>query len=189
MCSNTYWKARSRWICILWRGIGFSQQPWRGSSTIEPDSRYMSKIIAAIALWKIRSAGETSVILRLRPTRTSTNFDHQSSSSIRNQIRQNIPAVMKYRISVTRVQKKSIQWVQWHTLLALSPVRSLSQIARRRRTSRIFTTDEFNVVENLLTLAAVVLKSQDETHSTDTALKRHLVKRLEQVTKTFDLYH
>jgi len=49
--------------------------------------------------------------------------------------------------------------------LALSPMKSLLQIARRRRTSRIFTANEFNIIKNLLTSATLVLKSHDETHS------------------------
>jgi len=50
-------------------------------------------------------------------------------------------------------------------LLALSPMKSLFQIARRRRTSKIFTTNVFNNVKDLLTSATPVLKSHGETHS------------------------
>ena len=46
----------------------------------------------------------------------------------------------------------------------LSPIKSLLQIARRRRTSKIFTTNAFNIVKNLLT-SALVIKSHDEAHS------------------------
>ena len=48
---------------------------------------------------------------------------------------------------------------------ALSPVKFLCQIARRRRTSRTFTTNEFIIVRKLLASATLVLKSHDETHS------------------------
>jgi len=44
-------------------------------------------------------------------------------------------------------------------------MKSLLQIARRRRTSRIFTANEFNIIKNLLTSVTLVLKSHDETHS------------------------
>jgi len=69
---------------------------------------------------------------------------------------------MKYRINVTRFQKK--QWVHCDIFLALSPMTFLFQIARRRRTSKIFTTNIFNVERNLLTSATLVFKSHDETH-------------------------
>ena len=61
--------------------------------------------------------------------------------------------------------------------LALSPVKSLFQIARRRRTSRVFTTNEFNNVKNLLASAILVLESHDETHSTNSGPIMHLAKR------------
>jgi len=105
-----------------------------------------------------------NIVLFSKPTRILANFNHQLSLSIRNQIIQSIPAVMKYRISVTRFQKK--QWVHCDIFLALSPIKFLFQIARRRRTSRIFTTNVFNVERNLLTSATLVSKSYDETHST-----------------------
>jgi len=50
-------------------------------------------------------------------------------------------------------------------LLALLPIKFLLQIARRRRTNRIFTINELNVVKKLSTSAALVLKGHDETHS------------------------
>jgi len=147
-------------MCISTRCVSLiSQQPWRGSTTSETDSTYASIINADIAIWKIQSVGGLGILPPFKPTSTSANFDHQSSPLIRNQILQNIPAVMKYRISVTRFQEKSIYQVHWQMLLALSPIKSLFQIARRRRTSRIFTTDEFNVVKRLLTSAAPVLKN------------------------------
>ena len=49
--------------------------------------------------------------------------------------------------------------------LALSPMKFLFQIARRRRTSRIFTTNVLNIERKLLTSATLVFKSHDETHS------------------------
>jgi len=49
--------------------------------------------------------------------------------------------------------------------LIISPVKSLFQIARRRKIIRIFTTNEFNTVRKLLTSDTLVLKSHDETHS------------------------
>jgi len=55
--------------------------------------------------------------------------------------------------------------VHWHMLLALSPIQSLFQIARRRKIIRIFTTNEFNIVRKLLTSDTLVLQSHDETHS------------------------
>ena len=58
----------------------------------------------------------------------------------------------------------SIQQVHWHMFMFLSPIKSLLQIARRRRTSKIFTTNAFNIVKNLLT-SALVIKSHDEAHS------------------------
>jgi len=44
-----------------------------------------------------------SIVLSWKPTKTSAVFDRQLTVLIRNQILQNIPAVMKYRISVTRI--------------------------------------------------------------------------------------
>jgi len=73
-------------------------------------------------------------------------------------------------------KNKSIQRVHWNMFPALSPIKSLFQIARRRRTSRIFTTNEFNVVVNLFTSATVVLESH-ETHSMASEnLNRHLTE-------------
>ena len=61
--------------------------------------------------------------------------------------------------------------------LTLSPMKFLFQIARRRRTSRIFTTDKVNSVKKLLTSAALVLNSHDETHSIASELTNiHLLK-------------
>ena len=56
----------------------------------------------------MQSVGGFSIVLLLKRTRISANFDHQSSLSMRNQIVQNIPAVMQYRISVTRFHKKIV---------------------------------------------------------------------------------
>jgi len=83
---------------------------------------------------------------------------------------------MKYKISVTRRKKMSIQRLYWLILLALSPIRSLFQIARRRRTSKIFTTNVFNKLKDLLTSATPVLKSHDETHSIASEENIHLAK-------------
>jgi len=61
--------------------------------------------------------------------------------------------------------------------LALSPMKSLSQIALRHRTSRIFTSNVFNIVEDLSTSATLVLKSHDKTHSPTRKYPNvHLVK-------------
>jgi len=49
--------------------------------------------------------------------------------------------------------------------LIISPVKSLFQIARRRKIIRIFTTNVFNIVRKLLTSDTLVLKSHAETHS------------------------
>ena len=49
--------------------------------------------------------------------------------------------------------------------LIISPVKSLFQIARRRKIIRIFTTDEFNILRKLLTSDTLILKSHDETDS------------------------
>ena len=49
--------------------------------------------------------------------------------------------------------------------LVLLPMKFLFQIARRRRTSKIFTSNIFNVECKLLTSATLVFKSHDETHS------------------------
>ena len=70
---------------------------------------------------------------------------------------------MEYTINVTRIQENQYQYS-----IATSfylPMKSLFQIARRRKTSRIFTTNEFNVVNKLLTSATLVLKTHDRTHS------------------------
>ena len=78
------------------------KQPWRGTSIPETDWVYMLMIIADIADWKIQSVvGQVSYYLQslLEPQL----FDHQSSLSIRYQILENIPAIMKHRISVTRI--------------------------------------------------------------------------------------
>jgi len=62
--------------------------------------------------------------------------------------------------------------------LALSPMKSLFQIAQRHKTSRIFTTNAFNVVKKLFTSATLVLKSYDETHlRTNVQPNVHLAKR------------
>ena len=57
------------------------------------------------------------------------------------------------------------QYNEWHMFLALSPIKSLFQIARRRRTSRVFTTNKFNIDKKLLTSATTILKNHDDTHS------------------------
>jgi len=49
--------------------------------------------------------------------------------------------------------------------LALSPMKSLFQIARRRSTRRIFTINEVNIAKNLLTSAILVLESHNKTYS------------------------
>jgi len=48
--------------------------------------------------------------------------------------------------------------------LALSPMKFLFQTAWRRRTSRTFTTNVFNVEKKLLTSTTLVFKSHDQTH-------------------------
>ena len=53
--------------------------------------------------------------------------------------------------------------------LALLPMKSLFQIARRHSTRRIFTTNEVNIVKNLLTSAILVLESHNETYSVGSA--------------------
>ena len=75
--------------------------------------------------------------------------------------------------------------------LALSPMGSLLQIARRRRTSRLFTTNVFNTVKKLLTSAASIIESHDETHLSAREYPNvHLAKgRSGQAADTFDLYH
>jgi len=69
-----------------------------------------------------------------------------------------------------------MQQVRWHMFLALSLMKSLFQIARRRRTNRVFTTNEFNVMMNLLTSATLVFESHDETYSIPVVPKIHLAK-------------
>ena len=105
ICQNTYSKALAILMSILSRCVVFPQQPWRGSCTSETKMRYTLTITTDIADWKTRSVAGLNIVLSLKPTRTSANFDHQSSLSIRNQILQNIPAVMKYIINVTKFQK------------------------------------------------------------------------------------
>ena len=74
--------------------------------------------------------------------------------------------------------------------LALSPIKSLFQIAWRRRTNRIFTTDVFNIVKSLLTSATLACKSHNETHSTPVNAKIHLQRgRSDQAANKFDQYH
>jgi len=92
-------------LLILEKCVGFPQQPWRGTSILETELAYMSTITIDIIDWKIWSVGGLIIILSLKSTRTSANFDYQSSLPIRNQILDNIPAVMKYTINVTRIQK------------------------------------------------------------------------------------
>jgi len=67
---------------------------------------YMSTITVDIEAWEIGLVDGLSIVPSSKPTRISADFNHQSPLSIRYQIVQNIPAVMKYRISVTRFQKK-----------------------------------------------------------------------------------
>jgi len=50
--------------------------------------------------------------------------------------------------------------------IALLPIKSLFQIARRRRTSRTFATNKFNVDKNLLISATTILLNHDDTHFT-----------------------
>jgi len=66
----------------------------------------MPAITTDITVWKIWSAGGLSIVLPFKPTRSSANFDLQSSLLIGDQILQNIPAITKDRISVTRIQQK-----------------------------------------------------------------------------------
>jgi len=47
----------------------------------------------------------------LKPTKTSAVFDVQLSVLTRNQIIKNIPAVMKYRISVTIIKIESNEFI------------------------------------------------------------------------------
>ena len=62
--------------------------------------------------------------------------------------------------------------------LTLSPIKFLFQIARRRRTSRIFTTNVFNIERKLLTSDTLVFKSHDETYLTASEYPNvHLAKR------------
>jgi len=105
ICLNTYLKALLAWLYILSRCVEPSQQPWRGTCNPATDSRYTLIIITDMTFWKIQSGGGLSIIFSLTPTRTSANVNYQSSLLIGNKILQNIPAVMKYKISVTRIQK------------------------------------------------------------------------------------
>jgi len=68
---------------------------------------------------------------------------------------------MKHTISVTSIQN---QYNKWHMFLALSPNIFLFQIARSRKTSRLFTINVVNVVKNLLASVTLVLESHGETH-------------------------
>ena len=71
-------------------------------------------------------------------------------------------------------------------LLALSPIRSLFQIARRRSTSKIFTIDILNVVTNLLTSDTLILKSHGKTHSVLSVKPNvHLEKGLVRATNKY----
>ena len=83
---------------------------------------------------------------------------------------------MNDRISVTSIQGMSITSSLEH-ISSPSPMKCLFQIARRRRTSRIFTTTEVNTEIKLLISANLVLESHDETHSrASDDPKRHLPK-------------
>ena len=105
---NTYYMAIPRLYHVTWRcGLFINQQPWRGTGTPETDSIYASNMDIEILNWKIQSVGGFSIVLSSKLTRISTNFNHQWSLLIRNQIVQNIPVVMKYRISVTRFQRNN----------------------------------------------------------------------------------
>jgi len=76
--------------------------------------------------------------------------------------------------------------------LDLSPMKSLFQIARMRRTNRIFITNEVNIVMNLLTSTTLILENHDKTHMTASVdPKRHLIKGVGQTEqqKTIGLYH
>lgn len=75
--------------------------------------------------------------------------------------------------------------------LALLPMKSLFQTARRHRTSRILTTNEVNTVIRLPISATVVLKNHDKAHSISSDHpKRHLEKsRSDRAAEIFDLYH
>ena len=76
--------------------------------------------------------------------------------------------------------------------LDLSPMKSLFQIARMRRTNRIFITNEVNIVMNLLTPTTLILENHDKTHMTASVdPKRHLIKGVDQTEqqKTIGLYH
>ena len=72
-----------------------------------------------------------SIVLSWKPTKTSAVFDRQLTVLIRNQILQNIPAVMKYRISVTRIVLESNKFigacVYSRTNQILVPYRSKAQ--------------------------------------------------------------
>lgn len=68
---------------------------------------------------------------------------------------------MKYRINVTIIQII----INVICFLALSPTISLFQIARRRRTSKIFTPNEVDTEMNILISVTLLLMSHDETHS------------------------
>ena len=50
ICWNTYAKALPRLLYIFKICVTFSQQPWRGISAPENDSRYTSSIITDIAV-------------------------------------------------------------------------------------------------------------------------------------------
>jgi len=69
------------------------------------------------------------------------------------------------------------QYNEWRMFLALLPIKSLFQIARRRRISRLFTTNKFNVDNNLLISATTILKNLDETYLIASILpNKHLAK-------------
>jgi len=106
ICQNTYSKAIPILLHITSRCVSFSQQAWRGSDTPATNWAYVSNMVTDILDWKIQWVGGFSTVVSLKPTNISANFNNQWSLSIRNQIIQNIPAVMKYRINVTRFQEK-----------------------------------------------------------------------------------
>ena len=144
------------------RCVSFTQQPWRGSGTPSTDFIYVSNMIRDILDWKYNEL--LGSILYCFQSLLGSQLISIISCLCRSEIKLYKTYLLSWNTELMWLDSKKKQWVHCDIFLALSPMKFLFQIARRRRTSKIFTTNIFNVESNLLTSATLVFKSHDETH-------------------------
>jgi len=153
------------------------QQPWSGRSTPETETTYVSTIVLHTAAWKLKSVdGQVLYFCESLPRpQLFLIVSHLDWLEIKL-CKTYLPS-----LNIESVWLKS-KWDQINSsahVYARVPIKSLFQIARRRKTSSIFSANGANTkLLRLLTLATLAFVSYDQTHAmSSTWPKVHLMKR------------